>query len=422
MKFTFIVLINDKIWQRYTRRPHYSALAELGDLIVIEYPLTILSKKFLKRPLREIKYYLKYSWSKRIDTLSGAKIIRPIILFPSILENPFCEFINRKLVALFLFSIKAKNSKEIYFLTYYNQAWLIAKKNYKRFILDMNDEWSMIEYDDLVKEKIKKLTFDIIAKVDLVLTVTKRLRNKYNCNAKIFYLPNAVDINHYVPSFDTKTKKTKEPSLIYDKEFLSLITNDPRKYIKSIDLIKEIKNPAVGSISGLAGNWSDFDFMAKVEELLPPEFNLLSTGNIGLPTKQDFLPGYFKYISKNRMRFLGHLDYSILPDFLGKINVGIVMHRMDEFNTHSAPNKIWAYLAMGLPVVSTNFLTEPDKEIFEGMVSFANTPEEYVEYIVYAYENDSQELKIKRRRLAVKNSTFNRAKKIVNIFKEKLNL
>ena len=95
---------------------------------------------------------------------------------------------------------------------------------------------------------------------------------------------------------------------------------------------------------------------------------------------------------------------------------------MDEFNTHSAPNKIWAYLDMGLPVVSTNFLTEPDKEIFEGMVSFANTPEEYVEYIVYAYENDSQELKIKRRRLAVKNSTFNRAKKIVNIFKEKLNL
>src|SRR3990172_10125278 len=148
MKFTFIVLINDKIWQRYTRRPHYSALAELGDLIVIEYPLTILSKTFLKHPFKEIKYYLKYSLGKRVDSVSGARIIRPVTLFPSVFNFSFFKFFNRKLVALFLMNIKSKNAKEIFFLTYYNQDWIISKKSERWYILDMNDEWSLLRHDN----------------------------------------------------------------------------------------------------------------------------------------------------------------------------------------------------------------------------------------------------------------------------------
>ena len=423
MKSTFIVFIIDKIWQRYTRRPHYSGLAKFGELLVIEYPLTIFSKEFLKKPFKEIKYYFKYSRGKRIDKLSGAKIIRPIIIFPTFFNIKFFEYINRKFVDLFIFSSKIKQSREIFFLTYYNQEWLISKRTKNRkYILEMNDEWSLIGYNALNANKIKNLTCNMIKQVNLVITVTKKLRDEYNFNNNALYLPNGVDIEHYAPKFDTETVRKKEMPLNININFLRSSKTDPNKYSKSIEILKEIGKPIIGSISGLSGNWSDFEFMKNVEVLLPKHFSLISTGNIFPPTKEEFLDGYKKYINKPRMVFLGHLDYSILPDFLEKIDVGLVMHRMDYFNTHSAPNKIWAYLAMGLPVVSTDFLTEPDKEIFEGMVAFAKTPEEYVMNIIYAKENDNKELKNKRRELAIKNSTFNRAKKIVDIVQEKLSL
>ena len=64
------------------------------------------------------------------------------------------------------------------------------------------------------------------------------------------------------------------------------------------------------------------------------------------------------------MLSLGHLDYAVLPTFLAHLDVGIVTFRMEEMNRYTAPNKLWAYLAMGLPVVSTDYLDPADKEIF----------------------------------------------------------
>jgi hypothetical protein len=92
---------------------------------------------------------------------------------------------------------------------------------------------------------------------------------------------------------------------------------------------------------------------------------------------------------------------------------------MDEFNTHSAPNKIWAYLAMGLPVVSTDFLKDYDKEIYENKVKFAKTPEQYVEFIKEEYASDNLTKKKDRRKIAVQYSTYNRAEKLFNLILDK---
>lgn len=419
-KRIFFVFISDKIWYRYTRRPHYSNFAKLGDLVIFEMPLVLFSKEFLKNPIKELKYYFKYSFGKRIDKFSGAKLIRPILLFPSTVKNTVCKGINRRICYWFYYSFWKDRGNEIVFLTNYQQEWLLSKhKKEKNYVLEMNDEWSMISYDEKRKDKIYDSTINILQRVDILITVTNKLKTKYGRFCDSYYLPNAVDIDHYVPDFETKVLRKTETQLDYDKDFLQIGNNDPRKYLGSVDILKNISKPAVGSISGLSGNWSDFEFMSQVEEILPKEYFLISSGNIFPPSKEEFKAGYDKYMTNIRMKFLGHLDYSILPDFLKKINVGIVMHRMDEFNKHSAPNKIWAYLAMGLPVVSTNFLEEEDKEIFNGLVGFARTPDEYVDMIIRAIETDSPALKIKRRELAVNNSTLNRAKRIADIIENK---
>lgn len=424
-KISFFVFIHKKTWFMYTRRPHFSEFSKFGDLNVVESPLVILSRDFIKNIFKSTYYYFKYSRKVKKDEVSGANIIRPLLLFSTSLKSKYAitNKIDYFLIQLQIKKLKRKTSQNynVYMLTDRAQSWLIQKNSKILYTLDMNDEWSMISYNDKYRQAIETEVRDLINRVDLVTTVTIKLKDKYNTDNKVYFLPNAVDINHYVPSFDNSTQKKKQNALNYDKGFIKTGKTDPRKYLKSLDVIKDIARPAVGSISGLSGNWSDFEFMSRVEELLPGKFNMVSSGNIFPPTKSEFMPGYNNYMTKQRMRFFEHLDYSILPDFLNSIDVGIVMHRMDEFNKHSAPNKIWAYLAMGLPVVSTDFLDDPDKEVFEGMVHFARTPEQYVDCIVKAFDNDNQYLKNKRRELALKNSTYSRAKKLFNIIQDTIN-
>lgn len=427
-KISFYLFIHFRTWFRYTRRPHFAELSKFGNLNVIENPLAIFSGEFLKNVFKSFYFYFKYSKGIRKDERCEASIIRPLLLFSISLVNkyPLARKIDLLLLKLQMRKLQydRKNNLSVYLLTDKTQDWLIQNNIDAFYVLDMNDEWSMIDYNKSRRIKIESLVRKLISKVDLVTAVTIQLKDKYNIDDKVHFLPNAVDVNHYVPSFDKTTRKLKEEPArnLFDLSFIEKHKNDPRVYTTNLDILKALKHPLVGSYSGLSGNWSDFAFMARVEELLPENFSMVSSGNIHAPTRPEFMDGYHQYIKKPRMIYLKHVDYSALPVFLEFLDVGIVMHRMDEFNKHSAPNKIWAYLAMGLPVVSTNFLTEKDKAVYEGMVKFASTPEEYVQAIIDSTGENSLELKLKRRNLAVKYSTENRAADLVKIIVQKTKL
>lgn len=423
---SFFVLIHTGTWFRYTRRPHFSELGKFGNLYVVEAPLVVFSKEFLSNVFKSLYFYFKYSLRLRKDTRSGAYILRPLILFPIFIKNKHSFIRNVDIFLLSLqmkrFPSERKNKLHVYFLTGRSQGWFIKKGKNNFYALDMNDEWSMIGYNSAEQEQIENSVRNLIKKVDMVTTVTIKLKDKYNEGNKVHFLPNAVDINHYVPDFEKNDPKIPEKSINEYSEAIILKTRKGnfRKYYTDLNILASMKRPVVGSISGFGGNWSDFGFMADVEKLLPENINLVSSGNVIPPKHPKFQDEYKRYVQNQRMIFLEYLDYSVLPDFLKYLDVGIVMHRMDDFNKHSAPNKIWAYLAMGLPVVSTDFLFDYDKEIFEGMVKFAKTPSHYVQYIQESILENSIELKIKRRELAIKNSTLMRASKLKDIILKKL--
>ena len=418
MKETFILFVTSRFWPRYGRQPHYCQLTRFGELIVVEEPVKILSSEFLSNPIRTLLDYFKISKRNR-DLEKNLKILRPILLFSSKLKNSFPSLgsIDHLLLMFQLRKMLTSKNYAFFLLTNRIQEWLIKKRRKTFYYLDIDDEWSMINYDESKRTGIEKDMRRLVRKVDLSTTVSIQLLKKYDFENKVFFLPNAVDTNHYTPNFDNteRVKEKRIEQLLVDVEFLKDHKDDPKRYSTNLKKMNEFKKPIVGSISGLAGNWSDFAFISKVEKELPSHFNMVSSGNVHPPTNSKFIREYEEYLSKQRMSYLGFLDYSVLPDFLKFLDVGLVMHRMDEFNTHSAPNKIWAYLAMGLPVVSTDFLTEPDKEIYEGLVNFAKTPEEYVNYIVEEYQSDNLEKKKKRRELAVKYSTANRIEKLYNM-------
>jgi len=417
MKPTFVLFIAFRSWLRYGRRPHFSELAGIGNLIVVEEPLKIFSKEFLRDPIKSILNYIKYSSGIRKDCRYEIRIIRPILLFSSKLQYSYTLFnrIDHFILSFQLRKVKVAGDRYFYMLTNLSQEWLIKKNPKIFYYLDIDDEWSMITYEKSLRNNIETNMRRFIEKIDLATAVTIKLQRKYNNDNKVYFLPNAVDVNHYSPCFLSGDNRVKEKSideLSVNIDFLKKGKNDPRIYLTNLDKMKNIKKPIAGSISGLSGNWSDFGFMHKVEKLLPYEFSLVSSGNIHPPTNPSFAGEYKDYMSSQRMLYLGYVDYSALSDFLKFLDVGIVMHRMDEFNKHSAPNKIWAYLAMGLPVVCTDFLNDYDKDIYEGLVNFAKTPEEYVEFIVNESQTNNIEKRKKRRELAERYSTIKRAERL----------
>lgn len=423
----FIVFIHYRTWFRYTRRPHFAELAKFGKLYIVENPLVIVSSEFLKEPIKTLKHYFNYSKGLRKDERSGALVYRPILLFSINLKKTknIFKIIDQYLLKVQLGRIESNNSIRICFITNVLNNWFITNDKDTFWGLDINDDWSLMPYNKEREQEILNSAKELIKRMDFAIAVTKKLTNKFNVDNKVFFIPNAVDTNHYVPSFDELSKKIEEGKvhkIFGDISFLKKEENDQRKYLTSLDAMKDMKKPVVGSYSGLSGNWSDFAFISEVEKLLPINYSMVSSGVIHPPTVPDYVEEYKKYIETQRMTYLGYVDYSILPEFLSGLNVALVMHRMDEFNTHSAPNKIWAYLAMGLPVVSTDFLTEPDKEIYEGLVTFCKTPLEYVDAIINSYINDNMILRKQRRALAIKYSTENRASTIVNNLIEKFAL
>jgi len=424
-QITFIVLLHFRAWIRYTRRPHFSSINKFANLIVVESPLIIFSNDFFRNFLVSIKNYLRYSKGIRTDKRSGAKIVRPILIFPEKLKNKF--LLLSKIDSLVLNkslnkALSGKYSNSVLCLTSRSQKWIIPKFKNHFLMLDINDEWSMMPYDKDRRPEIEKDVRKIIQNIDLATAVTEELKNKYNEKNNVEFIPNAVDVSHYCPKFDKCTEGKKEESIheIVDLKFIEKEKNDPRKYETDLSIFQKHKPPFVGSYSGLSGNWSDFAFMSEVEKLLPSEFTMIASGNIHPPSHPNYQSEYKNYLANQRMLYLGYVDYSSLPNFLEKLNVSLVMHRADDFNIHSAPNKIWAYLAMGLPVVSTDFLNEPDKIIYEGLVKFAKTPREYVDFIIDEYNSDTIEKKMLRRRLAIKYSTDNRAKKIIDLIQDRI--
>jgi hypothetical protein len=417
-KSQIIVFIHFHAWFRYTRRPHFSAFSKIGNVLIVEDPLSIFSKKFLLNPISEILYYIKYSRGRRIDRSNDCIIIRPILLFTEKLKVNYylLRKIDLLLLKLYLNDYYKRNyCQNIIFITDLKQEWLInIKNNSDKILLDLNDEWSMIGYDEIKRPIIEKKLRNIIDKVDLVITVTKKLVDKYQKNNKCIFFPNAVDTQFFIPEFiKSKVKYEKSVSELYgDSKYIQINKKEKYSYNMSLNIISEICSPIIGIISGISVVWTGYKFIKQVEEMLPLEYSLISTGLIHKPTKADYLEDYIRYCEGPRTIFLGHLDYSILPLFLSKINIGAVLYQMNEFNLHSAPNKIWAYLAMGLPVVSTDFLDNNDKEIYGGYVKFSRTPEEFVQNIINEYKNDSEKLRLQRRKFAERNSTYIRAEKI----------
>jgi len=96
--------------------------------------------------------------------------------------------------------------------------------------------------------------------------------------------------------------------------------------------------------------------------LLKPRANLILVGSFENPGLEKEI----RAIVGPEIDFVGQIDFSRVPDYLAKAQIGLVLFHPDPNSVTSAyrNNKIFEYMAAGIPVVASNFPIW--KEIVEG--------------------------------------------------------
>lgn len=189
----------------------------------------------------------------------------------------------------------------------------------KRVVFDAVDDWSEHENFKSVKSVLKENYAKIESRADIIFTVAEDLKNLFSKHSNVHWIPNGVDFEHF------NTSKGSVPAIL--------------------SKIEALPGAVVGYV-GVIQNRIDFDLVAKIAQLHPSE-SFVFVGPVWPDAEIEKVKGL------SNVHFFGAVSYSVLPLVISSFNVGIIPHKINAFTASMNPLKLYEYLAVGIPVVTT---------------------------------------------------------------------
>lgn len=222
-----------------------------------------------------------------------------------------------------------------------------------------------------------------IKETDLVLVSSRhQFKKLFHKQVNMYYFPNAVDYTFFE---SVRARTSVKP---YD--------------LASIGEIKVLM--FCGYISHIR---IDYLLIKAMCENFPQYLIVL----VGTYEEQDLI--HYKLEQIPNLIILGNRRYEAIPSYLQTAVVTIIPYLCNELNESVYPLKLNEYLAMGKPVVTTNFST--DLEAFSDVIYIANTYEEFLNYIEKAISEDNEVRVENRLSYARLNTWENRVKQLQEI-------
>jgi len=218
-------------------------------------------------------------------------------------------------------------------------------------IYDCADEISEFRQASLKRDAVLAQERELISRADAVVTTAQSLLEKKSEGAKRSKLiRNAADVGHFR---STITEDWKIPS----------------------DL-ENLQKPVVGYIGFLA-EWLNWPLIKHVVEN-GQEFEWVFIG----PASRNLA----EFESLPNFHWLGKKPYDELPAYLSHFSCAHIPFDLTPLTVHVNPVKLYEYLASGLPVVATPL---PELDAYRDVCEITNDPDEYLEAVRWAVENDS---------------------------------
>ena len=165
--------------------------------------------------------------------------------------------------------------------------------------------------------------------------------------------------------------------------------------------ISRIKKPIVGYIGGLSP-WVDSELIAYcAKELRDWSFVLVGpVTSLGIDKLLKNIPNVY---------LLGLKPYKDIPHYINTFDVCLIPFKLDEMGNPSDPVKLYEYLSIGKPVVSTGISV---MKKLDGLVYVGKNENDFVEKIRKAYEERDMDTE-KRMHYAIQNSWDKRVDKLL---------
>lgn len=208
--------------------------------------------------------------------------------------------------------------------------------------------------------------------------------NKKALNKNTYYLPHAVEFEHYQKKFSP------------DEPLPADIAN--------------LNKPLIAVVGEVAG-WINWDFL-KYAAQTKPNWSIVMIGPIGYDADINEVKNI-----KN-IYFLGYKEYSELPNYYRAIDVFVIPFLLNEHIKYCAPTRFYEHLSSGKPIIATDFPAAG--KIEEDLVSIACNKEDFVQKIEVALKEKDASLIEKRKTFAKTNTWESRAEKISGIIEELL--
>jgi len=378
-------------WEvNYCRELFYAlgkCIEKTENIICIDRCCNILPDIIL-RPHKVFKWIRDHK-AERVD--ENIILYQPLILIHDQIAKfiKFLTFINRLLIKKQIGKyIKGKGKIISYIADPLLYDYLKIFKG-EISVYDCLAEWSSNPgMSSINRVTVKKFENKTLLKSDIVLTVSKELcsrRSKVNKNTH--YLPWAAEY------------------MLFGKDSAEI----PNEMIS-------MKKPIIGFAGHIWGIF-DLDIIAKLSETFKNS-SIVIVGSLRSLLPKGYKREFLNVTKRTNIRWLGPRKHGDLPKYLKCFDVCIMPYKIDDWTITCSPGKLYQYLAVGKPIVSTD-LPEVSRYYDDDIVKIARSSEEFMEKVKLVLSETSDKNKIeKRKAIAKRNSWNNRAKAMIDIINE----
>jgi glycosyltransferase involved in cell wall biosynthesis len=307
------------------------------------------SPQFARRILRKAKSVARFLKRPLPDT-PNFHVLTPVILpfYGSKNMRALNALLVRKQVRMVAKRIGIDPDDAVIFVTIPTAVDVVRDWPRRSLVTNRSDLHSAFEETD--QELIRGFETELVASSDVALYTSHSLLRSEGVIAG----DNAVFLDHGV-----------------DFERFTAATGKPHP-----DLV-DIPRPIVGFFGGLDDYVVDLALLKKVAEDLP-DSSIVLIGDATCPIDD--------IVSLPNVRWLGFRPYDEIPSYGAGFDVALMPWLRNDWIEQCNPIKMKEYLAIGLPVVSTDF---PEVHFYSDTIAIANDHDHFVKLVREALDGNS---------------------------------
>ena len=382
------------MWKRtQSLMDHLSRNEKIHRVIFVnpEVWLTDLFSDF-KEQLSPMSHKLyRYSWKSVIPTKVNSKVITvtPFNFIPlgrtipglGRLQGTFHHWMINRLIQgrdyiLFVndFPFNPERQQQIEEL----------RQKAKLMMFDWSDDFVEFFQDPVGRKKVNDLCENYIRRAHGVMAVNEELTQRAKRhNPHSYTILNGTDI---VSMPDSGTTGQEGP-----------------------EALRSLSRPLIGYVGWITPTRIDSELIINLARTRP-DWTIVLVG----PSNKRFTQAFDNHPN---IAFLPPVDYQILPQYLSAFDVCIIPHYVNDHTRGNNPLKLYQYLAVGKPVVSTAI---SGLEGFEDVVYIAKDKEEFPHRVEQALKEDSGDRRERRLEKARENSWSSRVDEVWRIIDNRL--